>query len=186
MPRYLTRFAIFFKSCSTMRLVPTISRRAITWVSGKVIHFRQLWSSNLVFWRKKNELLRRKSLLSRKTNQPNGYPIYIKERSPRHQNLIFDIAKAENMITTTVNCKVKVFEESDDGLYRGVEVNSKKLSLTWETKLSKRNQETMPQLQHPLQLNQAAETTIHWNVAERHLEICQPRKPKINVTRMTM
>ena len=32
----------FFKISSTMRLVPTISRRAITWVSGKVIHFRQL------------------------------------------------------------------------------------------------------------------------------------------------
>ena len=33
----------FFKSSSIMRLVPTISRRAITWVSGKVIHFRQLF-----------------------------------------------------------------------------------------------------------------------------------------------
>ena len=65
-------------------------------------------------------------------------------------------------------------------------LTQKKLTLTWETKLSKKNPETMPQLQHPVQQNQAAETTIHWNVAERHLEICQPRKPKINVTRMKM
>ena len=139
-----------------------------------------------LFFDKKNELLGRKSWLSRKTNQCNGYPIFIKERLPRHQKEIFDFAKAEKMITTTVNCKVKVFEQSDDGSHRGVKVNSKKLSLTWGTKLSKRNQETMPQLQHLAQQNQAAETTIHWNVAERHLEICQPRKPKINVTRMKM
>ena len=32
------------------------------------------------------------------------------------------------MITTTVNCKVKLFEQSDDGSYHGVEVNSKKAS----------------------------------------------------------
>ena len=73
----------------------------------------------------------KKSWLSRKTNQCNGCPIYIyiyiKERLPRHQKEIFEFAKAENMITTTVNCKVKVFEQSVDGKYRSVEVNSKKV-----------------------------------------------------------
>ena len=83
-----------------------------------------------LFFDEKNELLGRKSWLSRKTNQCNGYPIYIKERLPRHQKEIFDFAKAEKMIATTVNCKVKIFEQSDDGSYSGVEVISKKLSLT--------------------------------------------------------
>ena len=64
-----------------------------------------------------------------------GYPVklinatvilYIKERLPRHQKEIFDFAKAEKLITTTANSKVKVFEQSDDGSNRGVEVNSKK------------------------------------------------------------
>ena len=40
------------------------------------------------------------------------------------------------MITTTVNCKVKVFEQSDDG-YRGVEVNSKKAVLDMRNKAIK-------------------------------------------------
>ena len=105
----------------------------------KACHYLGKWQSNtcppaviakFLFFDEKNELLGRKSWLSRKTNQCNGYPIYIKERLPRHQKEILDFAKAENTITTTVNCKVKVFEQSDDGSYRGVEVNSKKLSLT--------------------------------------------------------
>ena len=65
------------------------------------------------------------------------------------------------MITTTVNCKVKVIEQSDDGSYRGVEVNSKKAVFDMRNKAIKKNQETMPQLQHPVQQNQAAETTKH-------------------------
>ena len=64
--------------------------------------------------------------------------IYIKERFPRHQKEIFDLAKAKNMITTTVNCKVKVFVQSDDGSYRGVEVNSKKAVLEMRNKAIKK------------------------------------------------
>ena len=65
------------------------------------------------------------------------------------------------MITTTVNCKVEVFEQSDDGSYRGVEGNSKKAVLDMRNKAIKKNQKTMPQLQHPVQQNLTAETTIH-------------------------
>ena len=169
-----------------MRLAPTISRRAITWVSGKVIHFRQLWLSNSCFLTKKTSYW----------EESPGYPVKLINATvilyiPKNAYLdtrkrFLTLLKPKIRLQPQLIAKLKFSSKVMMDHILVSKLTQTKLSLTRETKLSKRNQETIPQLQHPVQQNQAAETTIHWNVAERHLEICQSRKPKINVTRMKM
>ena len=56
----------------------------------------------------------------------NGSPIFIKERLPKVQKELKDHADELDLITTTNDCNVKVFTKNADGIFKSVEVRSKR------------------------------------------------------------
>ena len=79
-----------------------------------------------VYFEEKSEIYHRKSWLARKANPYNGSPIFIKERLPKVQKELKDHADELDLITTTNNCNVKVFTKNADGIFKSVEVKSKR------------------------------------------------------------
>ena len=68
----------------------------------------------------------RKSWLAGIRNQINGKPIALKERLPAHQKAIKEKAESEGLITTTYNCNVNVFTETNEGHFRNIPISSVK------------------------------------------------------------
>ena len=66
-----------------------------------------------VYFGEKAEIFGRKSWLAGKPNPFNGRSIYLRERLPLHQRLIKEKAEEYDLITTTQNCEVKVFTNTD-------------------------------------------------------------------------
>ena len=101
----------------------------------KACHYLSRWRNEryppaiivkFLYFDEKNELYGRKSWLAGKKHPVNTKPIFMKERLPRCQKEIFEHAKQEGLITSTYNCKVKVFTKTEDNQFRSVVVNSKK------------------------------------------------------------
>ena len=79
-----------------------------------------------LYYGEKNEIFGRKSWLAGIRNPLNGRPIFMKERLPPLQREIKKEADQLGLITTTMNCDVKVFKKSDDNKFMPIVVNSLK------------------------------------------------------------
>lgn len=77
-----------------------------------------------LYYGEKNEIFGRKSWLAGKRNPSNGRPIFIKERLPPLQRAIKKEAEELGLITTTLNCDVKVFKKNHDDKFQPIVVNS--------------------------------------------------------------
>ena len=66
-----------------------------------------------VYFGEKAEIFDRKSWLAGKPNPFNGRSIYLRERLPLHQRLIKEKTEEYDLITTTQNCEVKKFTNTD-------------------------------------------------------------------------
>ena len=65
-----------------------------------------------IYFGEKSEIYGRKSWLAGKKNPINGRSIFLRERLPVHQKQIKEKAEEFGLVTTTLNCEVKVFENS--------------------------------------------------------------------------
>ena len=79
-----------------------------------------------IFFDEKNETYGRKSWLANQKNPINGRKIFLRERLPPCQKEILDHALKENLITSTINCQIKVFRKDEEGKFKSVLVKSKK------------------------------------------------------------
>ena len=79
-----------------------------------------------IYFEDKNEIYARKSWLATKLNRINGLPILMKERLPKHDKAIRDHANEAGLITTSTNCRIKVFVKDQNGYMRSVPVLSHK------------------------------------------------------------
>ena len=62
----------------------------------------------------------------KKSKKPiNVRKIFLRERLPPCQKEILDHALKENLITSTINCQIKVFRKDEEGKFKSVLVKSK-------------------------------------------------------------
>ena len=80
----------------------------------------------IIYFEEKNEIYGRKSKLAKRINPNNAQKMYLRERLPPHQKEILDHALEKNFITTTNNCKMKVFGKDQAGKFNSVTVHSRK------------------------------------------------------------
>ena len=97
----------------------------------------------------KNEIYNRKSWLASQPNPVNHKPIAIKERLPANDKRIRDRANELGLISTSVNCRIKLFTKNENGLIRSVPVFSEKAVSDLASKALKKvpvtnNQPTYP------------------------------------------
>ena len=76
-----------------------------------------------VYFAEKNEIYGRKSWLANKQNHLNGKTIYMNERLPPNQLAIKKYADEKGLVTTSLNCNIKVFTKNGDK-FQPVIVNS--------------------------------------------------------------
>ena len=79
-----------------------------------------------IYFEDKNEIYALKLWLATKLNRINGLPILMKERLPKHDKAIRDHANEAGLITTSNNCRIKVFVKDQNGYMRSVPVLSHK------------------------------------------------------------
>ena len=77
-----------------------------------------------IFIDEQNEVYGRKSwLANKKTNQ--SAEIFLRKLLTRCQAEILDHDLKENLITSTINCQIKVFRKDEEGKFKSVLVKSK-------------------------------------------------------------
>ena len=81
------------------------------------------WKSNappavivkFIYYNDKMELYNRRPMLANFRNAQNGKPVYMKKRLPQHDLAIQKRANELDLVTTTYNCRVKLFLKTENG-----------------------------------------------------------------------
>ena len=120
-----------------------------------------------IYFAEKDLVFSRKAMLAGKINHANKRSIFIKERLPEYQRQLKSYAEKRGLVTTTLNCNVKLFRKSTNGHYKSFAIESVEDIVKAETYSVKKSQDIGSQRPNEVRVQRRSEFP---NRTEQNLE----------------
>ena len=110
-----------------------------------------------IYFAEKDLVFSRKAMLAGKINHANKRSIFIKERLPEYQRQLKSYAEKRGLVTTTLNCNVKLFRKSTNGHYKSFAIESVEDIVNAETYSVKKSQDIGSQRPNEVRVQRRSE-----------------------------